>query len=89
MIEEPELDLGLPPSTKRKRGPAKPTAGIVWRPYKVNDRRLCEDCMAEMPTVGGVPVHAVNKAFHQRKEGTTVGYYCSRHHQDRLTKEGS
>lgn len=81
-----ELELGLPPSTKRKREP-EPVEGIVWRPYSAIDRRFCDDCVAETPTVGGVPVHAVDRAMHQRKEGATVGYFCSRHHQDRLTAE--
>jgi len=81
-----ELDLGLEPSTKVKREP-KPVAGIKWLAYAAKERRLCDDCMAEMPTINGVPVRAVNRAFWQRKTGTEVGYFCSPHHQERITTE--
>lgn len=81
-----ELDLGLPPSTKVVREP-KPIRGIQWRAYKVDDRRLCDDCMKAMPHINGVPVRAVNRAFWQRKQGTEVAYYCAIHHQDRLLEE--
>lgn len=82
-----ELDLGLPPSTKRTRAEPKPVNGIVWRKYSARDRRLCDDCMAETPTVNGVPKHAVNRAFYQRKSGTETTYYCAPHHQARLLEE--
>lgn len=88
-MTDDELDLGLSPSTKKVRGPAKPVAGIQWRKYSAQERRLCDDCMAEIPTVGGVPVRAVNRAYWQRKEGTEAGYYCYSHHQDRLLEEGT
>ena len=81
-----ELELGLPPSTKVKREP-KPVAGIRWVSYAAKDRRLCDDCMEAMPTVNGVPVRAVNRAFWQRKEGSTVGYFCSPHHAERIVEE--
>jgi hypothetical protein len=84
-----ELPLGLAPSTKRKRSEPKPVPGVRWTSYSAKDRRLCDDCMAETPTVGGVPVHVVNRAFYQRKEGTTVGYFCGPHHQHRIREEGS
>ena len=82
-----ELELGLPASTKVPRGPAKPVEGIRWLSYSAKDRRLCDDCMEETPTIGGVPVRAVNRAYWQRKTGTEVGYFCYIHHQDRLLEE--
>lgn len=84
-----ELDLGIPPSRKRVLPlEPKPVDGIVWRKYAARERRLCDDCMAETPTVGGVPIHAVNRAFYQRKAGSDINYYCAPHHQARLLAEG-
>jgi hypothetical protein len=83
-----ELPLGLPASTKRPRPEPKPVEGIRWMAYSAKDRRYCDDCVEETPTVGGVPVHVVNRAFWQRKQGTDVGYFCYSHHQDRLLEEG-
>lgn len=83
-----ELELSLPPTTKRKREP-KPVVGIQWRPYNVNDRRHCDDCLEQTPFINGVPVRYVNRAFYQRKTSTDVGYFCAQHHQERLRQEGA
>jgi len=89
MNETDELDLGLPPSTKRKRtGTPKPVEGIEWSIYTVKDRPFCDDCLSEVPKVNGVPVHAVSLAFHKRRSGTETGYFCGKHHQHRLLEEG-
>lgn len=82
-----ELDLGLPPSKKKKRGMGAVVPGIVYRPYNVKKPPICDDCLANAAMVNGVPKFSLERARFIRREGGDKRFICSMHQALRKESE--
>lgn len=88
-----ELDLGLPPSTKRKRAaPGSPRPNRSWTSYRAKNRQMCAACVQEVETVNGWPVRAIERASFMEHGPDGNVPLCAIHKQEReahYTQEGT
>lgn len=82
-MTDDELELGLPPSTKKVRVP-KPLVHISFMKYRVRGAApYCADCLDKMPKVGGWPKNAVTRASYVMKSPAGKRFLCAIHKQER------
>lgn len=84
--EEPELDLGLPPS-KRKRVSAPAEHRVQerqkWTKYAAVNRKFCDLCFDQMPKVNGVPRNVIPRATYIEDGPAGRMWLCTVHKTER------
>lgn len=79
-----ELDLGVAPSTKRKRAlPGAPKPVRTWRLHKPKNPQMCDICINTVEKVDGWPTHAVNRALYVERGPDGNVYLCIIHKEER------